>query len=168
MTAGDRRFLLVERYAIGVLVALAFAALAGCDTSPAASGSTPGSAATTSAATPSAAPPSGSSGSGSGDWCALAERIAVQSGIMVNKHFVSPQQETRDMLKAVISLSLANRDALLVGLPGDVRAALVVELQYYQALQDSNFASPPPADWKAAHAIVVKYEVEKCGFVYDK
>jgi len=47
---------------------------------------------------------------------------------------------------------------------------MVIELQYFQALQDSNFSSTaaPPAGWDAAHRRVVKYEVEQCGFVYDK
>jgi len=160
---------------ISVLAALAVAVLTGCDKSPAASGTTsggtpPGATATTSAATPSATPPTGSNGTGSGDWCALAERIATQSGVMRNKHFVPLQQETLDMFKAVVSLSLANRDALLAGLPDDARAAMVIELKYYQALQDSNFsnAAALPAGWKTAHERVVKYQVEQCGFVYDK
>jgi len=84
MTTGGRWFLLVA--------ALAVVVLSGCDKSAdgvapptASSGSTGASASTASI------------GSGSGDWCAVAERIGTQSGIMRNKHFVSPQQETLDM-----------------------------------------------------------------------
>jgi hypothetical protein len=160
---------------ISVLAALALAVLASCDKSPgtagtASAGNPPGVTATTSAATPSATTTTTSSSTGSGDWCALAERISTQSGVMRNKHFIPLEQETLDMFKAVVSLSLANRDALLAGLPDDVTAAVKTELQYYQALHDSNFSSTAPlrAGWKAAHTRVVKYQVEQCGFVYDK
>src|SRR5690242_9276347 len=93
---------------VGVLAALAVTVLAGCKKSDQASGGTPpGTIATTSAAAAAATPTGGTSGGGSGDWCALAERIGNEAGVMVNKHFIPLQKETLDMLKAVVNLSLA-------------------------------------------------------------
>ncbi len=73
------------------------------------------------------------------------------------------------MFKAVVNLSLAAKDQLATGLPDNVRAAFVVEMQYFQLLKDSNFSGTyPPAGFVAANKTVNDYGVSVCGFVFDQ
>ena len=104
------------------------------------------------------------------DYCTLAEKIGVQSGMMVNKHYISPLKETLDQFKAVVNLSLAAKDQLVTGLPDNVRAAFLVQLQYFQALKDSDFSgtTAKPAGYDAAEKTVNDYLVSVCGFVFDQ
>jgi hypothetical protein len=78
-------------------------------------------------------------------------------------------EETMDNLKAVVNLSLAAKDQLLSALPADIRPALTVELQYFQALKDSDFASttPVPAGFDAAMKTVNDYGAATCGFDFE-
>ena len=118
-------------------------------------------------APPPTTPPTLAAG-GNTDYCAVAERIGTQSGVMVNKHFIPLEKETLDMLKAVVTLSLAAKDQLAAGLPDNVRAAFLVTIQYFQMLQDSNYSAAPPAGFVAANKTVNDYGVSACGFVFDK
>jgi len=104
------------------------------------------------------------------DYCTLAERIGVQSGMMVNKHYISPLKETLDQLEALVNLSLAAKDEPVTGLPPQVKSAVLVQLQYFQALKDSNFSgtTPKPAGYDAAEKTVNDYLVSACGFTFDK
>src|SRR5262245_31373675 len=61
------------------------------------------------------------------DFCTLAIHIATEAGIMVDKHYIPPQQETLDQFKALVNASLANRDRLVTGPPDDVRAAVDIQ-----------------------------------------
>ena len=123
--------------------------------------------ANTSTPTTTAPPPPANQG---GDWCALAAKIGHDSGMLVGTHYVKPQDETIDQLKALVNESLANRDALLTGVPADVHAALLVEGEYFQALHDHDFSAstPTPAGLTQALAVVNKYQTDHCGFVFDK
>jgi hypothetical protein len=104
------------------------------------------------------------------DYCTLAEKIGIESGMMVNKHYISPLKETLDQLKALVNLSLAAKDQPVTGLPPDVRSAVLVQLQYFQALKDSDFSgtTPKPAGYDAAEKTVNDYLVSACGFTFDK
>jgi hypothetical protein len=151
------------RPVVAVLVLVA-AGLVGCSkTTPPSPGADDTQASTASSSTP----PPAANGS---DFCALAIRIATESGIMVNKHYISPQQETLDQFKALVNASLAARDQLVTGLPDDVRAAMMVELEYFQALKDSDFSgtTQPPAGFAAANKTVNDYQVSACGVTFDK
>ncbi len=89
---------------------------------------------------------------------------------MVNKHFVSPRNETLDMFKAVVNLSLAAKDQLAASLPENVRAAFLLAMQYFQMIKDSNFdgTASPPAGFAAANKTVNDYGMAVCGFVFDQ
>lgn len=89
---------------------------------------------------------------------------------MVNKHYISPLKETLDQLKALVNLSLAAKDTSVTDLPDNVRAAVLVQLQYFQALKDSEFSgtTPKPAGYDAAEQTVNEYLVSVCGFTFDK
>ena len=129
---------------------------------PEASGSAPAS-----TATPATPPPPAATGN-STDYCTLAERIGTESGVMVNKHFIPQSQETLDMFKAVVNLSLAAKDQLAASLPDNVKGAFEVAMQYFQLLKDSNYSAPPPAGFVAANKTVNDYGVSVCGFVFDQ
>lgn len=88
---------------------------------------------------------------------------------MVNNQIISPMKETMDQLKAVVKLSLAAKDQLVTGLPANVRSALMVELQYFQALEDSDFSSstPAPAGLDEAIKTVNEYGAATCGFTFE-
>ena len=130
---------------------------------------TPGTGGSASASTapPATAPPPAVGGN-STDYCTLAERIGTESGVMVNKHFIPQSQETLDMFKAVVNLSLAAKDQLAAGLPDNVKGAFEVAMQYFQLLKDSNYSAPPPAGFVAANKTVNDYGVSVCGFVFDQ
>jgi hypothetical protein len=152
---------------VGLMLAAAAAiGLAGCDRSTPAAAPTP--AAPTSIASP---PPSGPppAATGASDYCALATKILTESGLMVNGRIISAREETLDNLKAVVNLSLAAKDQLLAGLPANVRSALLVELQYFQALKDHDFSSstPVPAGFDGALKTVNGYGAATCGFTFD-
>jgi hypothetical protein len=74
------------------------------------------------------------------------------------------------MFKAVVNLSLAAKDQLANGLPENVRAAFLVEMQYFQMLKDTNFdgTAAPPAGFGAANKTVNDYGMSACGFVFDQ
>jgi hypothetical protein len=141
--------------------------MTGCDKdtpTPAAGGSPQAS-----TAAPTTAPPPAAAGN-STDYCTLAERIATQSGVMTNKHFIPLQQETLDMFKAIVNLSLAAKDQLTGSLPNNLRPAAAVVMQYFQALKDGNFDGtiPPPAGFVEANQAINDYGVSACGFVFDQ
>jgi len=156
-----------------LIVLAAALAVAGCTSAKSASSGGPTNppattnAPATNANTPAtAAPPPANQG---GDWCALAAKIGHDSRMLVGTHYVKPQDETLDQLKALVNESLANRDALLTGVPADVHAALLVEGEYFQALHDHDFSTstPTPAGLTQALAVVNKYQTDHCGFVFD-
>ena len=152
-----------QRWPLLIVAVLTSLITTGCDKS------TPAPTPTTSvpAAGPTTAPPPATAGN-STDYCTLAERIGTESGIMTNKHFVSPQKETLDMLKAVVTLSLAAKDQLAASLPDNIRPAFIVAMQYFQMLKDSNYTAAPPAGFAAANQAVNDYGVSTCGFVFDQ
>jgi len=121
-------------------------------------------------ANPPATPPPPAVTGDATDFCTLAIQIATESGIMVDKHYIPPLQETLDQLKALVNAALANRDRLVTGLPDDVRAAVDVQLQYFQALKDNDFSSatPVPAGLDAATQTVNQYQVSACGVTFDQ
>jgi len=152
-----------QRWPLLIVAVLTGVVATGCkqDTpTPAAGGSTQ---------TSSAPPPTAATGK-STDYCTLAEKIATESGVMINKHFIPLQNETLDMFKAVVNLTLAAKDQLPSTLPANIKAAFQVELQYFQALKDSNFDSTavPPAGFVAANKTINDYGVSACGFVFDQ
>ncbi len=155
--------------AVALLAALAATGVAGCGKSTPSAGPTPGGSASEAGSPPAPTTPPAPVAA-AGDWCALVIQIGTDSGMLVNKHYVSPQQETLDQLKALVNASLAAGDKLLTGVPDDVRAALVVVKQYFQALKDSNFAgtTPPPPGFAAANELVNQYQVSACGLTFDK
>ena len=112
--------------AVTLFATLAGTGVTGCGKSTPSAIPTPG--ATVSAAgSPPAAPTTPPAPAAvAGDWCTLAIRIGTDSGMLVNKHYISPLDETLDQFKAVVNMSLAAGDQLLTGIPDDVRAALVV------------------------------------------
>ena len=158
----------LARVLIGVL--LCVGAATGCDKGTPSAGPPPPPNTSAQASATSSASPSSVSTSGASDFCALAIRIATDSGIMVDKHYISPQKETLDQLKALVNASLAAKDQLVTGLPPDVRSALLVELQYFQALKDHDFsqATPVPADLDAAVNTVNQYQIAACGVTFDR
>ena len=147
---------------IALLVGLAVTGAAGCTKDTPSTGPTPGPAAAVSS-TPSAPPPAAT---GASDYCALATKLLNESGLMVNNQIISPLEETLDQVKAVVNLTLAAKDQLTALLPANVRSALMVELQYFQALKDSDFSSstPMPAGLKEALNTVNAYGAATCGF----
>jgi len=145
-----------------VVIAAAALTVSGCTKDAPAAPPTGG------AAQSSTAPPTIPAQPGGTDYCALAESIATQSGIMANKHFVSPLKETREMLEAVVTLSLAAKDQLGAALPDNVKPAFLIEMQYFQMLKDSNYTAAPPAGFDAANKTVNDYGVATCGFVFDQ
>lgn len=156
-----------QRWPLLIVAVLTGLVATGCTkdtptTTPAEAGSAPATAAAS--ATP---PPPATTGTPN-DYCTLAEQIGAESGIMVNKHFVPPRSETLDMFKAVVNLSLAAKDQLTTSLPDNIRAALLVELQYFQLLKDSNYSAAPPAGFQAANKTVNDYGTSVCGFVFDQ
>jgi hypothetical protein len=156
-----------QRWPLLIVAVLTGVVATGCkqDTpTPAAGGSTQ-----TSTQTSSAPPPTAATGK-STDYCTLAEKISTESGVMVNKHFIPLQNETLDMFKAVVNLTLAAKDQLPSTLPANIKAAFEVELQYFQALKDSNFDSTTalPAGFVAANKTINDYGVSACGFVFDQ
>jgi hypothetical protein len=89
---------------------------------------------------------------------------------MVNNQIISPLEETLDQVKAVVNLTLAAKDQLVAfPLPANVRSALMVELQYFQALKDSDFSSstPTPAGLNEALNTVNAYGAATCGFTLE-
>jgi hypothetical protein len=156
-----------QRWPLLIVAVLTSLITTGCTkdaTTPVASGS-----ASVEAAAPTTAPPPTAAGN-STDYCTLAERIATQSGVMTNKHFIPLQQETLDMFKAIVNLSLAAKDQLTSGLPDNLRPAFTLEMQYFQALKDGNFDGtiPPPAGFVEANKAINDYGVSACGFVFDQ
>lgn len=150
--------------AIAVLAALTATGMAGCDKSTPVAGPPPVTA-TSSNASPT---PVVKATESEAEWCALAIRIATDSGVMVDKHYVSPLKETLDQFKAIVNASLAARDQLLAGAPAEIRPALLIGLQYFQMLKDNNFAATtPPAGFYAANKTVNDYQVSECGVVFD-
>jgi hypothetical protein len=154
-----------QRWPLLLAAVLTGLVAAGCTkhtpTTPAAAGSAPASAAA------STAPPPATTGNPP-DYCTLAEKISTEAGVMVNKHFIPLPNETLDMFKAVVNLSLAAKDQLAAGLPDNVKAAFLVAMQYFQLLKDSNYSAPPPAGFAAANKTVNDYGVSACGFVFDQ
>jgi hypothetical protein len=157
-----------QRWPLLIVAVLTTLVATGCvkdtpTTTPEAGGS-----AAASAATPTT-PPAPSATGNPTDYCTLAERIGVQSGMMTNKHYISPLKETLDQLKALVNLSLAAKDQPVTGLPDNVRAAVLVQLQYFQALKDSDFSgtTAKPAGYDAAEKTVNDYLVSACGFTFD-
>jgi hypothetical protein len=154
-----------QRWPLLIVSVLTGLVAAGCTkhapTTPVAAGSASASAAA------STAPPPATTGNPT-DYCALAEKIGTESGVMVNKHFIPLHNETLDMFKAVVNLSLAAKDQLAAGLPANIKAAFLVAMQYFQQLKDSNYSAPPPAGFAAANKTVNDYGVSACGFVFDK
>jgi hypothetical protein len=153
----------------GVFAALAGTGVSGCGKSTPSATPTPG--ATVSAAgSPPAPTTPPAPAAGAGDWCTFAIRIGTDSGMLVNKHYISPLDETLDQFKAVVNMSLAAGNQLLTGIPDDVRAALLVEMQYFQALKDHNFGvdTPTPPGLDAALAVVNQYQVSACGITFDQ
>ena len=154
-----------RRWPLLIVAGLTVLVTTGCDKNAPATPPTAGGSAQTSAATPTTAPAPVAA-----DYCTLAERIGTQSGVMVNKHFIPLRTETLDMFKAIVNLTLAVKDQLPAGLPDNIRAALAVVLQYFQALKDTNFDSttPLPAGFVDANKTVNDYGVATCGFVFDE
>jgi hypothetical protein len=162
-----------QRWPLLIVAVLTGVVATGCkqDTpTPAAGGSTQTSSTQTSSTQTSSAPPPTAATGKSTDYCTLAEKIATESGVMINKHFIPLQNETLDMFKAVVNLTLAAKDQLPSTLPANIKAAFQVELQYFQALKDSNFDSTaaPPAGFVAANKTINDYGVSACGFVFDQ
>jgi hypothetical protein len=157
-----------QRWPLLIVGVLSCLVATSCAKTTAASTPEAGGTATASAVTPTGPPPAAAGNST--DYCALAEKIGTASGIMTNKHFVSPLKETLDMLKAVVNLSLAAKDQLATSLPANIKAAFQIEMQYFQALKDSNFdgTAAPPAGFDAANKTVNDYGVATCGFVFDQ
>jgi hypothetical protein len=157
-----------QRWPLLIVAVLTGVVATGCkqDTpTPAAGGSTQ----TSSAQTSSAPPPTAATGK-STDYCTLAEKVATESGVMVDKHFIPLEKETLDMFKAVVNLTLAAKDQLPSTLPPNIKADFQVELQYFQALKDSNFdkTTALPAGFVAANKEINDYGVSACGFVFDQ
>jgi hypothetical protein len=156
---------------VGALLAgLAVAAMAGC-AKEASTATPPDPTTTTAAAQPAAQPsPTPADPAPGSTPCALMIKIATDSGLMVNKHYISPLKETLDQLKAAINASLPVRDQLLTGLPPDVRAAAEVQFSYFQALKDHDFATdtPVPAGLAEATRTFNAYQVATCGVTFDK
>jgi hypothetical protein len=150
----------VPRPVIALLVGLAVTAAVGCTKDTPTAGPTP-------AGTAQTPPPSVST---AGDFCTLAIKIATDSGMMVNKHYVPQQQETLDMFKAVVIASLAAQSQLEAGLPPDVLADVKIVMQYFQALKDSDFSNstPVPAGFVEANKRVNQYQVDVCGVTFDQ
>lgn len=156
-----------QRWPLLIVAMLTSLLATGCTkdtTTPATDGSASASAATVTT------PPAPSAAGNPTDYCTLAERIAIESGVMTNKHFIPLQNETLDMFKAIVNLSLAAKDQLASSLPDNLRPAFQVEMQYFQALHDSNFDSTvaPPAGFVAANKALNDYGVSACGFVFDQ
>jgi hypothetical protein len=156
------------RRTVATTVALAaLAGVGGCGrAAPSASGPTPGA---TTGAIASPTPATGPTTAAS-DFCALIIKIETDSGLMVNKHFISPLKETLDELKAAVNAGLPLKDQLAATLPPNVRAAFLVEMQYFQALHDSDFSgtTPLPSGFTAAERVVEQYEISVCGITFDK
>jgi hypothetical protein len=152
-----------RRWPLLIVAVLALVA-AGCDKT------TPPAPPTTGGSTQTPTPPPPAAAGKAADYCTLAERIGTQSGVMVNKHFIPLRTETLDMFKAIVNLTLAVKDQLAASVPDDIRPAFAVEMQYFQALKDANFASnvPPPAGFIEANKAVNDYGVAHCGFVFDE
>ncbi len=89
--------------------------------------------------------------------------------MMTNKHIISPLKETLDQFKALVDLSLAARDQLGAA-PSQIKSDVDIQLQYFQALKDHNYANdtPLPAGFAEANARINQYQADVCGFVYDK
>ncbi len=153
-----------------VLVALAATGLVGCskaaDDGPGPGGTPSSNASASLGSIPSTVPVTG----GSDDWCAVLIKAATDVGYMVNKHVLPPDKITFDMLKAYAPVALALRDQLLTGVPANIKAALEVTLQYFQALKDNNYSqdTPIPAGLVAASNTVNAYETARCGIVFDQ
>jgi hypothetical protein len=156
--ASTRLTLLIVAVLTGAVVTSCAKSTPGVTTPPGTGGSTVASS-TTAPPPPSANPTS---------YCALAEAIGTQSGVMVNKHFIPLSKETLDMFKAIVTLSLAAKDQLAAALPANMQSALQVEMQYFQALKDSNYSAAPPAGFVAANNTINQYGETACGFVFDK
>ena len=157
----------LPRPVIALLVGLAVTAAVGCTKDTPAAGPTPNGAAQTSPAQ--TTPPSVST-VGTGDFCTLAIKIATDSGVMVNKHYVPQPMETLDMFKSVVIASLAVQSQLEAGLPPDVLADFKIVMQYFQALKDNDFSNstPVPAGFVAANKRVNQYQVDVCGVTFDQ
>jgi len=149
-----------------MLATVAVTGLAGCDRSTPTVAPTPAPPTSQASPSPSGPPPAAT---GASDYCALATKILTESGLMVNNKIISPLEETMDNLKAVVNLTLAAKDQLLAGLPANVRSALLVELQYFQALKDHDFSNstPVPAGFDNAMKTVNAYGAATCGFDFD-
>ena len=149
-----------------ILAAVAATGLAGCDRSTPTAAPTPAPSMSQASPTPSDPTPAAT---GASDYCALATKILIESGLMVNNRIISPLEETLDNLKAVVNLTLAVKDQLLADLPANVRSALLVELQYFQALKDHDFSNstPVPAGFDAAMKTVNAYGAANCGFDFE-
>jgi len=157
----------LPRPVIALLVGLAVTAAVGCTKDIPGPGPTPNGAAQTSPAQ--TTPPSVST-VGTGDFCTLAIKIATDSGMMVNKHYVPLSMETLDMFKSVVIGSLAVQSQMEAGLPPDVLADVKIVMQYFQALKDNDFSdsTPVPAGFVAANKRVNQYQVDVCGVTFDQ
>jgi len=156
----------IERRLLAIVAVASLAAMVGCSKDTPATGPTPTGNATAAGSTTPAATPVATAGAS--DVCALMIKIATDSGMMVNRHYVPPNKETLDMLKYVVTTSLTVRDQLAAGLPPDVKAAFDIEMQYFQALKDSNYTAAPPAGFEAANTKVNAYQVSVCGVTFDQ
>jgi hypothetical protein len=136
-------------------ILVAVTATVGCAPSTPSSGSTP-------------TPPTSVTGDPS-DYCALATEILIGSGLMVDGRIITAQEETMENLQALTHLTLASKDQLLAAISADVRAALAVEIEYFQNLKDHDFSTstPVPPGLDEAVAAVNAYGKAECGFDFE-
>ncbi len=153
------------RWTLFIVAVLTGAVVTGCAKSSPGATSTPQANGSTVASSTTVPPlPSGNATG----YCALAEAISTQSGVMVNKHFIPLSKETLDMFKSVVTLSLAAKDQMQAALPNNLQPDFQVVIDYFQALKDSNYSAPPPAGFVAANKTMNEYGETACGFVFDK
>jgi len=153
-----------RRAFVGTILAV-LVATAGCDKDTPTAGATSTPPASASASSTPSAPPATA---GASDYCALATKILIESGLMVNGRIISAHEETMDNLKAMVNLTLPVKDQLLSLVPANIRPAMMVTLQYFQALKDSDFSTstPVPAGFVAANKAVNNYGEAACGFSF--
>jgi len=122
--------------------------------------------AVTQAATPPATGAASPTPAASGDYCAELIRVNTENGTMVAKNQISVDKWTPAQVKAIVDFTVAHSAEILAISPQEIKAAMTVDLQWWQAVKDANYnmsAAKVPPGFSDAVAQISTYQHNVCG-----
>lgn len=156
------------RIVVAVGLVAPMLALAGCwpfssSNSNQGTPTTPATVAATPPATTAASPTPVATG---GDYCSEVIRVNTENGTMVGKSQISVDKWTSAQIKAIVDFTVAHSAEILAISPPELKAAMTVDLQWWQAVKDANYntsAAKVPAGFPEAVAQISNYQHTTCG-----